>query len=75
MSMHTEHRWRRRECSYRLRGVPLDGILFDQLCTGPAYDEAHPHRRVEGELAGWRGRPGFYISGFRHLLDLGAYLR
>ncbi|MHB1058124.1 MAG: hypothetical protein ACYC0F_09635 [Rhodanobacter sp.] len=71
--MRTEHSRRSDECDYRLVGGPIDGILFDHLCTSAAYYEAHPHHRVEVVLKGLRGRLGFYVTGFGHRRDLGAY--
>ena len=73
VQMHTNHRWRRRECDYQLKGGPMTGFLFDHLCTSSNYYEAHPRHRVEVALGGFRGRLGFYVTQFSHQRDLGAY--
>ena len=73
VQMYTNHRSRRHECDYQLRGGPMTSFLFDHLCTSAVYYEAHPARRVEVVLAGFRGPLGFYVKAFSHRGDLGAY--
>jgi hypothetical protein len=73
VQMHTDHHRRRQECDYQLKGGFMAGFLSDHLCISSAYYEAHPRHRVEVALAGFRGRLGFYVTGFSHRRDLGAY--
>lgn len=73
--MHTDDSYHHRQCDPQLLGPSMHSFAQNHLCTSPAYFTAHPDHRVEIQLEGKQGLFGFYITGFKHLRDLGPYVR
>ena len=73
--MWTGDSWHRNECSYQLRGGPLEDTFQGHLCLHADYFHAHPNHRVEVRLTGRRSFAGFAPQGFVHLRDLGPHTR
>lgn len=70
--MWTARKHSRHECHLQLRGGPLaDHFFQDHVCISTRYYHAHPGHRVRVQLIGRKTAWGFYITGFRHLNDLG----
>jgi hypothetical protein len=75
MVMWTDDSFHKSECSYQLRGGPLEGTFQGHLCVHADYFRAHPNHRVEVQLTGRRSFAGFAPRGFVHLRDLGPHRR
>ncbi|TBR38761.1 MULTISPECIES: hypothetical protein [Dyella] len=58
-------------CRYRAYGHVDRDYTYFHLCIPEAYYLAHPNRKVEMELTGYRSAFGFYVTGFEHRRDLG----
>lgn len=73
--MWTDDSYHGNECSYQLRGGPLEDTFQGHLCIRADYFHAHPNYRVEVRLTGRRSFAGFAPKGFVHLRDLGPRRR
>lgn len=62
-------------CRYRARTHLDDHVGAFILCVGADYYRAHPDRRVELALIGYRSDYGLYVVDSRHVRDLGRRLR
>lgn len=58
-------------CHFRASTHLDDHFGAFTLCTSEDYYRAHPGRRVEWALSGYRTDYGLYVVDFRHLRDLG----
>ena len=73
--MWTDDSFHKSECSYQLRGGPLEDTFQGHLCIRADYFNVHPNHRVEVRLTGRRSFAGFAPQGFVHLRDLGPHRR
>jgi hypothetical protein len=63
--MHTEHRYGRRSCRYRLKGGPLEHSFPDYVCISTDAYNAHPDQDVEVLLQGRQSALGFSVIHVR----------